>query len=291
MAPGSAGLAARNFFAADFTLAWVLLSAADNSGISYCFDRASAGFYPQHISCHTRDIHTISVFAQLYYIGENLSARHYPATIMMALFLLPSIYTAQYGLMALLCYLQFVFVPTFSLFGVAIDHAIPTAPKGNSDLMYAPQAGSRKYRVSYELPKFRKEESGEQSKAADHFVWAAEGESMFAIARSVNTKTYFGMFFEDIQTIIFSESIAREGIKDLLDFWQRDAEMRRRVNLFVTPGRAEEILKAESVVKEVNSVFIAKITRNVDRSPYFASKTELGQVSKALRLKRSFSPQ
>ncbi len=175
--------------------------------------------------------------------------------------------------------------------GVAIDHAPAPGPKGRHDLLYAPQAaGQRKYRVTFEVPKFRKAaESKEVSSAQSHLIWAGEGESVLAITRAVNTKTYFGMFFEDIQSIVVSEAVAREGIADVLDFFQRDAEMRRRVKLFVAPGRAEDILTAKLQVEEVNSMFIAKLVRNVDRSPYFPSKVELGNIAKALRGKRSFA--
>lgn len=176
------------------------------------------------------------------------------------------------------------------ILGVGIDHVAAPGPKGQFDLAYTPQAaGTRKYRMTVELPKFRKEEgSKEVSSGQSHLIWAAEGESMFAMTRMINTKTYFGMFYEDMQSIVFSESVAREGIRDILDFFQRDSEMRRRVKLFVTPGRAEEVLTAKLQVLVVNSIFIAKLLSNVDKSPYFASKVEMGQIAKAIRNKRSF---
>jgi Ger(x)C family germination protein len=173
--------------------------------------------------------------------------------------------------------------------GVAIDHATADDGQGKKEFLYAPQgAGQRKYLVTMELPKFRKEASKEISSAQQHLIWAAEGESMFAITRAINTKVYFGMFFEDIQIIIFSEAVAREGIGDIIDFWLRDAEIRRKVKLFVTPDRAEGILKAKLQVDEVNSMFIAKLLNNADKSPYFSSKATIGEISEAIRNKRSF---
>ncbi|MCX7779795.1 MAG: Ger(x)C family spore germination protein [Negativicutes bacterium] len=173
--------------------------------------------------------------------------------------------------------------------GVAIDYATGEHNKRKSEFLYAPQgAGQRKYLVTMQLPKFRKEASKEISSAQQHLIWAAEGESMFAITRAINTKVYFAMFFEDIQIIIFSEAVAREGIGSIIDFWLRDAEIRRKVKLFVTPGRAEDILKTKLQVEEVNSMFIAKLTQNVNKSPYFVSKPVIGEISEAMRDKRSF---
>ncbi len=173
--------------------------------------------------------------------------------------------------------------------GVGIDHATNEGGKRKKEFLYSPQgAGQRKYLVTMELPKFRKEASKEISSAQQHLIWAGEGESMFAIARAINTKVYFGMFFEDIQIMVFSEAVAREGIGDIVDFWLRDAEVRRKVKLFVTPDRAEDILKAKLQVDEVNSTFIAKLVKNADRSPYYASMAVLGDISEAIRGKRSF---
>lgn len=174
--------------------------------------------------------------------------------------------------------------------GVAIDRAMVESGKRKNELNYAPQAaGQRKYRVTVELPKFRKSEgSKEISSAQQHLIWSGEGESMLAITRAINTKTYFGMFFEDIQSMVISEDVAREGIGDIIDFFLRDAEVRRKVKLFVTPGRAEDILKAKLQVEEANSTFIAKLTRNVDRSPYFAGQAELGKIVEDIKGKRSF---
>lgn len=176
------------------------------------------------------------------------------------------------------------------ILGLAIDHALPLEPKGLYDLNKTPQtAGQRKYKLTLEIPKFNKgTKTKEVSKGQNHLIWAGEGESMFAINRMISTKTYFGPFFEDIQILIFSEAVAREGVGNIIDFFLRDAEMRHRVKVFVTPGRAEDILKAKLQVEEVNSTFIGKLTANTNKAPYFATKGELGQFSQAIHEKSSF---
>lgn len=174
--------------------------------------------------------------------------------------------------------------------GVGIDHVISPGPKGLYDLTETPQAaGQRKYKLTVEMPKFNKQEANKEvSKGQSHLIWAGEGESMFAIIRMISTKTYFSPFFEDLQILIFSESVAREGVGDILDFFLRDAEMRRLTKVFVTPGRAEDILKAELQVAELNSTFIGKLTANTAKAPYFAAKAELGQIAQSLRSNSSF---
>ena len=174
--------------------------------------------------------------------------------------------------------------------GYVIGMAIDKATGEQTEIQDTPQtAGQQKYRLTVELPKFRRTEGKKEVASAEsHLIWSVEGESIFAMIRAINTKTYFGMYFEDVQSLIFSEAIAQEGIGDLLDFFLRDAEIRRKVKLFVAPNRAEDILKAKLQVEELNSDFIAKMTRNEDRSPYFNGKAELGEVAEAMRDNRSF---
>lgn len=172
--------------------------------------------------------------------------------------------------------------------GIAIDHV----PSGEGkEIDQAPQsAGERKYRVTVEMPKFRKSESSKEvSTSQSHFLWSGEGESIFAIMRMLGNKVYFAPFFEDTQVIIISESVAREGIANVLDFFTRDAEMRWRMNLVVASERAESILSAKLKVEETNSIFLSKLMRNESKSPYFAGKAEIGKVAKAMRRNRSIA--
>lgn len=174
--------------------------------------------------------------------------------------------------------------------GVAVDYANRDSSR-QSDLNHTTQAaGTQLYHLTVELPKFRREEESTQKRSSQsHFIWSGDGESMFAITRSINAQLYFGLFYEDIQIIVFSQEVAENGIRDILDFFLRDAEMRRRSRLFVAPGRAEEILTTKLQVEEANSLFISKIPQNSDKTPFFPGKAELGQISQAMRNKRSFA--
>ncbi|MBP2653684.1 MAG: gerAC [Firmicutes bacterium] len=173
--------------------------------------------------------------------------------------------------------------------GGAIDKVITPAPKGEYDLPHVTQeAGERKYKVTVEMPRFKKGEENVTGGKENHYIFSGEGESMFQIVRAIGAKTYFSPFFEDLQVLIFSEAVAREGIKDLLDFGLRNPTMRRGVKVFVTPGRAEDILKGKMQVAEINSIFIAKTSQNVKMTPRFATVTSLGEVAQAIRAKRSF---
>lgn len=174
--------------------------------------------------------------------------------------------------------------------GVGIDHTVSIESKAGDDLVQATQAaGKRKYRVTFELPKAHKsQENKETASSKQHTLWSGEGESMVAISRLINTENTFSMFYENMQILVFSESVAREGIGDVLDFFLRDSEMRQRLNLFVTTGQAEDILESKEKIGEPNSLFIIKLVHNVDKSPTFAGKAEIRHIARAIRDSRSF---
>ena len=174
--------------------------------------------------------------------------------------------------------------------GVGIDHTVSSESKTGDDLAQAPQAaGRRKYRVTFEFPKFQKsQENKGEAQSKQHILWSGEGESMVAISKFINTENYFSMFYEDIQILVFSESVAREGIGDLLDFFLRNSGMRQRLKLLVTTGKAEDILESKAKIGEPNSIYISKLSDNVGESPTFATKADIRQVAKAMRDNRSF---
>ena len=175
--------------------------------------------------------------------------------------------------------------------GIAIDHVETPDPKGQYDLTHVTQeSGQRKYKVTFELPKFKQQE-GEKSASGmgPHYLFTSEGESLAAIVKAIQAKTYFNLFFEDTQVIVFSQSVAQEGVGELLDFFSRNPGMRRRVKMFVTPGRAEDILSSKLQVEEVNSLYISKITKNSNSIPRFATMIDLGDISQAIQAKRSFA--
>ncbi|CQR73590.1 Spore germination protein A3 precursor [Sporomusa ovata DSM 2662] len=174
--------------------------------------------------------------------------------------------------------------------GIAVDYVTMPESKGKYDLPKVVQEhGRRKYRVTLEMPRFSKAEGEKSADSGNHYIFSGEGESLMEIVRSINAKTYFSPFLEDTQIMIFSEEVARDGIGDLLDFFLRNPGMRRQVKLFVTPGRAEDVLKGKLNFEEANSIAISKTMRNVNIAPNFASVINLGNVSKAIREKRSFA--
>lgn len=168
--------------------------------------------------------------------------------------------------------------------GIAIDMARPEPEDQRSILEAAQAAGSKKYKVSYLMEKVRTQNAGNNPAADEEegMVYAAVGESLFATVRAVNTQFPSGLFFEDNQMLVFSEAVARDGIKDMMDFFDRDPEFRRRTRVFIALGRGEDLLRYKTKSRQLLSTYLPRITRNIDKSPTFAVPTVLGQVSEKI---------
>ncbi|MDU4959359.1 MAG: Ger(x)C family spore germination protein [Sporomusaceae bacterium] len=176
--------------------------------------------------------------------------------------------------------------------GIAIDMAQPAPPAAAEILKTEQAAGSRKYKVSYEMKKIRSkgESAGNPGSGEDEsLVYAAEGESLFATIRAVNTQYPSALFFEDNQLLVLSEAVARDGVKDLIDFFDRDPEFRRRAKVFITPGRAEDLFMCKTKSGELISTYVPRITRNVKKTPTFATTTEVGLISEKIHNNQSIA--
>lgn len=176
--------------------------------------------------------------------------------------------------------------------GVGIDSASPN-PTGRYDLERAFQeTGKRKYRLTYELRKFRTEKGGEKAGggAEQGLTYSAEAESLFAATRAINSQTNFSMFLEDIQAMVVSEEVARQGLKEVFDFFDRDPEMRRRTRVFITQERAEDLLTHKSKSGELNSLAIAKLDVNAKKkTPTIGIGSEFGYIAESINAKQGFS--
>jgi spore germination protein KC len=112
------------------------------------------------------------------------------------------------------------------------------------------------------------------------------GNTCFDTVRSITSKSSRKLFFPHNQVLIFSSSIAQEGIEKYLDYFIRDPEMRMNVWVLISQNTATEILNTKSELEKVPANNIAKMlqlhaaatgqTRAVrlrDLSPNLMSKT------------------
>lgn len=76
------------------------------------------------------------------------------------------------------------------------------------------------------------------------WVLTSTGYTMIDAARNATKQSDRKLFFPQNEVIIIGEELAREGISPLLDFLNRDPELRRSSWLLVAKGKAHDIISA-----------------------------------------------
>lgn len=113
------------------------------------------------------------------------------------------------------------------------------------------------YLLTFEVVDFTHSPEGQMSKPA---LIESEGESVFSAIRNTLDRNAPKLYFGHTTVVIFSKTIAQEGISKVLDFFLRDAEPRLSVDLFVSEEEtAGEILKVKPLTSEFVSIEIIDI--------------------------------
>ncbi|SMD04556.1 Ger(x)C family spore germination protein [Sporomusa malonica] len=151
--------------------------------------------------------------------------------------------------------------------------------------------GGRDFRLSVQLLEIEPRQQGEQRGGAKvgTYVISGTGRLLFEIIRDLFGQVGRPITWEHTQTIVISQAaVEAGGIDQLIDWFMRDAEMRWRIRVYITPGEAKPIIEYQPPSGEPNGLFLAGIGRNYVKDPHIASlQTELGFTSILLDNKTS----
>lgn len=143
-------------------------------------------------------------------------------------------------------------------------------------------AGENRIYVTAQILKMSASDSGKKGGSNEQKGYVnvtASGSTVHEAMRNCTHELSRRLFFPHNQVILFGEDLAREGIKEYLDFFLRDHESRNTVWVAVTQGRAADMLNATELVETTPSANIAHliITR---RATSFASGVNLFDLAK-----------
>jgi Ger(x)C family germination protein len=192
--------------------------------------------------------------------------------------------------------------------GVAID-AYPPAPakeEGKKPGETPPEeemeleimethTGKPLYALTVQLPILRKSSQPSEGGTSggggqDSNTWDITqiGNSIYSMNRELLSRTSLALYYEHLQVIVLSDRIARQGIADVLDFFTRDPEMRRRVRVFISKGEAKSVLDVTPRVEEYASMYLSKMPINATRNSRMVHQTDLGEIIIAMHNDFSF---
>ncbi len=102
------------------------------------------------------------------------------------------------------------------------------------------------------------QEGGGGGGKAPHWVVEAEGETAFAAIKRLELLSTRVLFWSHLETVIFSEEFARNGLRPVLDFIERGTETRLTPQPFVVQGDVKKLLEIEYPLEQLGSAALRK---------------------------------
>ena len=95
------------------------------------------------------------------------------------------------------------------------------------------------------------------------WTYSATGSTIFSAIRNLLTTVNRKTFFSHIQLIVVGEEVAKEGLTDILDIFERDTETNRQSKIIIAKGTtAKRILKAQSELEDIPGMHITENIEN-----------------------------
>jgi spore germination protein KC len=94
-------------------------------------------------------------------------------------------------------------------------------------------------------------------------IWSskAEGDTIFEAIRNLSTFSTRRIFWAHNFIIIINEDLAREGVRDIIDFFTRNTELRMRTWVVVTPNKASNIISTMTGLEVISGEAMDKLFR------------------------------
>lgn len=144
----------------------------------------------------------------------------------------------------------------------------------------------QRIKVSLQVLRFGGGKAGEEKPGGETktYLVGSTGSGTFEAVRDALGESSKGLWFENIQAVLLSEAaVKRYGLRKLLDFWRRDAEMRWRMRIFIIPGEAKPFLEFAPPTGEPGGIFFANLARRQIKDTHLpTARTDLSFISQAL---------
>jgi len=103
--------------------------------------------------------------------------------------------------------------------------------------------------------------SGNTNGSKSVWVVTSRGETVFDAIRNASMQTDRKAYFSHNMVYVLSEEIARKGISDELDLWSRDVEFRELPYVFISKGKAEDVIRSEHEQEKIPGQAIEELAR------------------------------
>jgi Ger(x)C family germination protein len=129
---------------------------------------------------------------------------------------------------------------------------------------------------------------GGNSQGSKTWQLTQAGDSFVDMNEEITSRTDLIPYYEHLQSIIISDAVARKGLHDILDFFVRDPEMRRRVKVFISKGEAKRILDVIPKIEDYSAIYLSRLPLNAKVNSRILHETDLGELLISLHSDQDF---
>lgn len=101
---------------------------------------------------------------------------------------------------------------------------------------------------------------------ANHWILSATGNDLWNIERAFNKRSGRLNFYGHLKVIVISEEVAREGIRELIDFFARRREVHTRIKMAISNGEARKVLQVQPLEENWSSLYLETLLSVRQRS-------------------------
>lgn len=110
----------------------------------------------------------------------------------------------------------------------------------------------------------------------------ATGESVMVAIRNLNELSPRRLYWAHLQTIIFGDKMARDGIAPVITWFERDRDSRAGALVIVTPGTAEDLLNSKIELEDVPARSMAELIEGSKMRQISAQQVKLRDLMSIL---------
>ncbi|TYP72428.1 Ger(x)C family spore germination protein [Paenibacillus methanolicus] len=132
------------------------------------------------------------------------------------------------------------------------------------------------------------------SPGAAFFNMSVTERSIMALSARMAAKTSRTPYFEHLQVILLSNEAVKDGrldFADILDFFLRNNEMRRDINVLIADGDAKRLLSVKSMNESYPAAYIDSAINNYKKTCYMRPESRIGYVHEQILKNVSFTIQ
>jgi spore germination protein KC len=107
---------------------------------------------------------------------------------------------------------------------------------------------------------------GSTDKEKSFWIISSTGKTIFEAIRNMSSISSRRIFWSHIKVIILSEQLAKSNTLEIFDFFSRNAELRLRTLVAVTPGEAGKLFEYVPEMESDPSIYLEKIIENKNLS-------------------------